>query len=347
MIKKKKNSSQKIQCNRSSGSNFLDENLKKSSTMIHYAGKPSIFNIRNTLKKLHYYENDPLSLKQPAKSPKKFSLKKRDTLPIDNLENFNSGEISPEMPFLFGVSVTGQSHIESNIPCQDNCHYAILSPNIAAIAVSDGVGSEKNSEIGSNIAVHASIDYLSKNIIDNTQFLKTPQKILLNSMEYAREKIQQTADEMQQNISTFACTLITIVWCDGMLFSAHIGDGGIIAVKDDDYVTISAPDILEYSNLVYPLTNIDWRACVKYSENKAYFRYCAAFTDGCQNFIFIREKDKFHPFPAFLSPLFEFADSTCDENLGIELLTQLLKGDRLKQYSHDDKTLIVCRFPWN
>jgi len=254
-------------------------------------------------------------------------------------------ENSQNVPNLFGVSIQGLSHIAKNLPCQDYCRYSVLSHDTAIITVADGVGSEKNSLLGSDIATKASMEFLIDEITKKKDPLQKPMELLGNSMVYAREKIHEWAEKDTQAFSSYACTLIIVVWHKGRLYTSHIGDGGVIAVKENEYLTISAPDILEYSNLVYPLTYDDWKPHVKFSDNDGWFKYCAVLTDGCQKFAFIRKNNVFTPFPGFLGPLFEFSDSAQKESAGVSLLKQLLNEDRFKQYTHDDKTLVIGGFP--
>ncbi|MCD8562009.1 MAG: protein phosphatase 2C domain-containing protein, partial [Acholeplasmataceae bacterium] len=66
---------------------------------------------------------------------------------------------------LFGASVRGTSHMQTDTPCHDAHRYRILPGNWGYIAcVSDGMGSAIAAEIGSDVASSFIVDYLEKHI---------------------------------------------------------------------------------------------------------------------------------------------------------------------------------------
>ena len=61
-----------------------------------------------------------------------------------------------------GASVTGASHVKTNLPCQDAHGFAELPGGLLIAVVSDGAGSAPLAEVGAQTAVSAAMDYLRK-----------------------------------------------------------------------------------------------------------------------------------------------------------------------------------------
>ena len=58
------------------------------------------------------------------------------------------------MIFTYGFSVTGTSHIKRGIDCQDANKIVNINNDIVIVAIADGVGSCKFSDVASKIAVN-------------------------------------------------------------------------------------------------------------------------------------------------------------------------------------------------
>ncbi|MDR2752099.1 MAG: protein phosphatase 2C domain-containing protein [Clostridiales bacterium] len=62
------------------------------------------------------------------------------------------------MKYLYGNSLAGVSHTNIGLPCQDACDMANTGFALIA-AVCDGVGSQRNSDLGSQTASAACVAY--------------------------------------------------------------------------------------------------------------------------------------------------------------------------------------------
>ena len=78
-----------------------------------------------------------------------------------------------------GAAVQGINHVKSNIPCQDYIFSKTFN-NITVIALADGAGSYKQTEVGAKI----STEFVANFICDNFQILFNLIIINIIKMEY-------------------------------------------------------------------------------------------------------------------------------------------------------------------
>lgn len=138
-----------------------------------------------------------------------------------------------------GVTRQGKDHIASGTPCQDGV--ASLSQNgVHAIALSDGGGSRRYSEIGSAVATRVACELMTRKFEE----YYTRMEAIAASPARAEELLQALRLEIldavlaalraevtaERTLRDFGCTLQFAAVCDGRYFVGHIGDGVIAAL---------------------------------------------------------------------------------------------------------------------
>jgi hypothetical protein len=138
-----------------------------------------------------------------------------------------------------GIAVQGKDHIDAGVVCQDNV--AAASANgVHAIALSDGGGSRKFSQIGSEYSTKAAVKLLAENFDD---FYARMERIALGGKEAESlllalrlEILDAVLNALRAQVSAeralldFGCTLQFAAVKDGRYIAGHVGDGVMAAL---------------------------------------------------------------------------------------------------------------------
>ena len=138
-----------------------------------------------------------------------------------------------------GVAVQGKDHIDAGVVCQDNV--AAASANgVHAIALSDGGGSRKFSQIGSEYSTKAVTALLVEKFDD---FYARMERIRAGGKEAASRLLALRLEILdavlcalreqvtaERTLLDFGCTLQFAAVKDGRYFAGHVGDGVMAAL---------------------------------------------------------------------------------------------------------------------
>lgn len=267
------------------------------------------------------------------------TLEHKDKITQDSEQSSKKAVLVP--PYIFGASVIGPLHIQKNILCQDACAYEFSPFGWGAIAVADGLGSASKSEIGAKTAVGAAIQAI-KAIIEG----KMKEEINLHdtareAVNFARKELEEKAIEEQCNLRDLATTLIVVIILENNIAVAHIGDGAVVAKKDEGLILVSGPGESEYVNEVVPLTSKGWEEFLKIIPRVSDIEYVAVFTDGCQRAALRKIQNDLEPYNRFFAPLFSYAKELDDLSMGEQDIRDLLASQKISEHSEDDKTLVI------
>ncbi|MFZ3167624.1 MAG: PP2C family serine/threonine-protein phosphatase [Candidatus Methanoperedens sp.] len=245
-------------------------------------------------------------------------------------------------PYIFGTSVIGPYHVQRNIPCQDACAYEVITPESVVIAVADGLGSASKSDIGARTAVESAVGtvkaMLIKRNIDEADLGVIARKAVVT----ARRELEVKAIDERCNLRDLACTMIVAIIYENNIAVAHIGDGAVVARRNEELVIISEPGESEYINEVVPLTSKEWEKSLFITPDVCKIDSVAVFTDGCQGAALIKKQNSLQPYDRFFVPLFSYAQKLSDLNLGEKDIRGLLASREMSENSEDDKTLVIC-----
>lgn len=138
-----------------------------------------------------------------------------------------------------GTAVQGKDHINAGVVCQDNV--ASASKNgVHAIALSDGGGSRKFSEVGSEYSTRAVCELLVEKFDDfyarqelivegGPNAPKLLMRLRLEILDTVLEALR-TQVTPERSLPDFGCTLQFAAVKDGRYIAGHVGDGVIAAL---------------------------------------------------------------------------------------------------------------------
>ena len=157
------------------------------------------------------------------------------------------------MVFSYGFSVIGKSHISRGICCQDSHAIKQLENGWVVAAVADGVGSAKNSQIGSKIAARIVVDFCVKYMPPDYSVIGI-KSMLRTAYNYALKQIVKESEKTGEPLESYDTTLTTVIYDGHRIYYGHSGDGAIIGLTVfGDYVKITAPQKGEDLVSVIPL----------------------------------------------------------------------------------------------
>lgn len=145
------------------------------------------------------------------------------------------------MIFDYGFSLTGKSHITKGICCQDSHRIKQLDNGWYIAAIADGVGSAKNSQVGSRIATETVVTMCEEympwdyNVISMKSMMRT-------AYNYAYKQILREAQKSGEPVESYDTTLSMVIYDGHRIVYGHVGDGAIIGLNTyGDYVEITKP----------------------------------------------------------------------------------------------------------
>ena len=128
---------------------------------------------------------------------------------------------------------TGTRHVERNKNCEDNVFRYISENGITSIALSDGAGSYKYAEKGSEITARMAATFMSEKFerlysLDNETIADyVIREVLI--------PLREEAEKQGEDIVEFSATLLCAAFHqDGRYLILHVGDGAIVGLNKDN-----------------------------------------------------------------------------------------------------------------
>jgi hypothetical protein len=141
----------------------------------------------------------------------------------------------------YGFSLVGKSHVTRNVCCQDSHKIKKMENGWYIAAIADGVGSAKNSHIGSKIAVDTVVSFCNEfmpwdySVIGIKSMLRT-------AYNYAFKQILRESKKSGEPIESYDTTLTVAIYDGHRIIYGHSGDGAIIGLTIyGNYVQITKP----------------------------------------------------------------------------------------------------------
>ncbi len=157
------------------------------------------------------------------------------------------------MLIAYGMSIVGSSHVGKNTPCQDSHRYELLANGWMAIAVADGVGSAKHSEVASKMACDTFIETCKAYITQETQRSELID-IIQKAYKAADQQIKDHVFQIDDIITDYDTTLSTVIYDGRHIVYGHSGDGGIVVLTTSgDYIKVTQPQKADDGICVVPL----------------------------------------------------------------------------------------------
>lgn len=146
------------------------------------------------------------------------------------------------MIFHYGFSIQGKHHIKKGVCCQDSHITAKLGDGFYLAAVADGVGSARNAQTGSKIAIE-SIYKFCKEYMPLDDDPESIAAMLKTAYNYAFKQIYNEALKSNQELESYDTTLSAAIYMPnaGIVYG-HAGDGAIIGLDvSGKYISITRP----------------------------------------------------------------------------------------------------------
>ena len=145
------------------------------------------------------------------------------------------------MIFDYNFSIQGKSHIGSGTPCQDSSGVRHLPDGWHIAAVADGVGSAKNSQEGSRIAINAALDFCEKYMPWDKDIICI-KSMLRTAYNHAYGEVLKEAAKTGEPAESYDTTLSLAIYGGSRVVFAHSGDGAILGLNTfGDYVLLTEP----------------------------------------------------------------------------------------------------------
>ena len=237
-----------------------------------------------------------------------------------------------------GDSVTGTSHVKSNLPCQDAFRFRTfgVSHRCLVVAVADGAGSATHSGHG---ALHACDEFVRR-------VTETPDS-RITSLDHAvaifsevRESLIVEAGKLNVPLREMACTALLAVICPGHAVFAQIGDGAMVCGRREEYEVVFWPEPMEYANGTNFLTDATFAESLRFESSAADISDFAVMTDGLQRVAL--DFSSRTAFQGFFRPLFSQVRQIKDAESILEPLRRFLDSERINLRTEDDKTLVIA-----
>jgi hypothetical protein len=238
------------------------------------------------------------------------------------------------------VSLTGSSHAASAKPCQD--HATVFSPTsdqtTVFIVVSDGAGSAKESQLGSEAAVSAVRSYIEDEFRRSQPSTPTEWTVLLAaSIDAARQGLLALATP-ERPISDLACTLLVTAASADCVASAGIGDcAAVYQGPDGDLRLAYEPDCGAYANETFFLSGAGWLRHLHTAFYDDAATYVMAFSDGLQ-FVAL---ERGRPYEGFIHGLVSELKRLPAESR-VTALSRYLEDNVAGALTDDDISLVIA-----
>ena len=149
----------------------------------------------------------------------------------------------------------GRSHIKSDIPCQDKT-YSAFDNDTQVIALADGAGSAKLSHYGAETVTKFICSELTEKF--DTYFSDNDgASVKQQLIEGMLKSLSKTANQLECEIKELASTLLFVAIKNNQFIIAHIGDGVVGYLKNDEMKIASQPENGEFVNTTVFTTSKD------------------------------------------------------------------------------------------
>lgn len=149
----------------------------------------------------------------------------------------------------------GRSHIKSGLPCQDKT-YSAVDNDTQVIALADGAGSAKLSHYGAETVTKFICLELTEKF--DTYFSDNDgASVKQQLIEGMLKSLSKTANQLECEIIELASTLLFVAIKNNQFIIAHIGDGVVGYLKNDEMKIASQPENGEFVNTTVFTTSKD------------------------------------------------------------------------------------------
>lgn len=256
-------------------------------------------------------------------------------------------------------SVVGTRHQHRQLPCQDAGGSRILG-DIMLGAIADGAGSASQSEIGANLAVKTTLDYLT-NLEQWLQpddrhlgwptLVRSPtepqiKRLFERTTHKVRATLKQQAEQNGYGFEDLASTVLAFVATPHWFAAMQIGDGFIVGSSGDGtYQLMFQPDKGEFVNQTTFVTASTALEDLQVRVVSGAPKFICAATDAFER-LALKTQD-WSTYAPFFKPLEEYLLETPNPEAEDTYIMDFLDSEHLNSHTDDDKTLLLCLYEAN
>ena len=244
-----------------------------------------------------------------------------------------------------GQAITGTSHLQSERGCEDALSFKTLAlPNgdeALICCVSDGAGSALHAAEASSYTVQTTVQAITE-LLSVTDTIE--ENNIIEILEQLYEDLRQMAEEKEEHINEYSCTLLGAVITEFYALFFQVGDGAIIRdTNPDQYAPVWWPHNGEYSNTTAFLVDDPNMGHLRIMRLQETIKEIAVFTDGLQLLTLNNESLSVHQ--PFFQDLFKWLRMVNqEEHLKVldRKLGEYLNSELINNRTDDDKTLFLA-----
>lgn len=188
-------------------------------------------------------------------------------------------------------AVQGRSHIRDDIPCQDKT-YSLYVNDVQVIALADGAGSASLSHYGADTVTKYICSELTEKFDEyysNDNGVIVKQKLIDGLLKSLIEKSIQ----LECKTKDLASTLLFVAIKNDNFILAHIGDGVIGYLKNDELKIASQPENGEFANTTIFTTSKDAIMTMKLIKgNLGDIQGFVLMSDGTESSLYNKKQNK-------------------------------------------------------
>jgi hypothetical protein len=242
------------------------------------------------------------------------------------------------------ASVVGTSHEKQQRPCEDAHRCEVLrtaaGEDVLVAFVSDGAGSAKRAEAGSQLACSLALDEVRNLLAAGGGIAGVDVPFLTDWLARLRAEVTVRAEAEGLRPREFACTLLGAVVGPESSTFFQIGDGAIVVSNEDEYRWIFWPASGEYENSTFFATEANAPEHLQHAYVEQPIDDLALFSDGLQRLV-LDFRHRTAPAPFFRSMLSWIRSADREEPVS-DRLSEHLSSSLINDRTDDDKTLILA-----
>ena len=234
----------------------------------------------------------------------------------------------------------GAAHVKRQMPCQDACAIVVRRTGLVLGALSDGVGSASQSEVGARLAIASALKAMIEEARERTlrDAQPPPRDVFERALGRAVEAIRRCAVAAQREEGDYACTLILLAVAPTWIAALSVGDGFVAWRPADspEHQVLLPPEKGEFVNYTTAITSMNASESVRFEIRQQPPAFAMASSDGLLYLALKSESWQPH------APFFQFLESQARRSdMSLELLRALLRHPQVAELSDDDKSLLI------
>lgn len=238
------------------------------------------------------------------------------------------------------VSVCGAAHLRNGLPCQDANGFLEV-PGALVCALSDGAGSARRADRGSELAVEAAMDhflqlFLRQGVSQTIDSLQVESGLAM--LASVRQRMDAEALTESSCTRDYAATLLVAVISPSRAVFYQVGDGVWVVSKNGIFGAVTWPTSGEHVSETHFVTCDSASQVLQCEVVAGAVEAVVGMTDGLER-LALNLRGRV-PHPGFLVPLARELRRADVPGFTTQL-SQFLASDVICQRTDDDKTLAI------